>query len=577
MIDATWILKQRAPIEVIKKLNKELGVNRALCELIYQRGVTNYDEAKQFFLPKWEDLHDPFLMLNMDKAVQRVLNAIHHQEKILIYGDYDVDGTTSVSLMTLFFSEFNISHDYYIPNRENEGYGISEQGIQYAIDNQVKLIIALDCGIKAIDKAEKIAQAGIDLIICDHHLPGDELPIAAAILNPKQQACSYPFKELTGCGIGFKLVQALAPLLNQLFNKHFDPKTLIDLVVLSIACDIVPINGENRTLAYLGLQKLRKKPSLGIQKIMEFAEDDRKWDIADLVFFVGPRINAAGRLKHAKFAVEVLTGTAEYLDESAEFLNESNAERRAIEQSIIEDAIQLIDNKIKNQNLLGIVAYNENWHKGVIGIVASKMVERYYKPIILLTRSNGKWVGSGRSVHDFDLYEALNSCAEHLDQFGGHKYAAGLTLKPENLHNFVNAFESYCIQNIYEHQKKPLLEIDLAINFSSLTLNFVKTIERMEPFGPENLRPRFLSSPLRLNYYSIKNDKHIFLRFSQNHITLDGIMFSIEPEELDIRKQWLKQYNDFEVVYTAEITTDKKTQQNFIQLIIKDFRPFFSN
>ncbi len=573
MIDTQWRLKPSPKTEIVQLLKKELGISKSLCELIAQRGINNYQEAKHFFLPKWEDLHNPFLMKDMDKAVERVLQAIDNQEKILIYGDYDVDGTTSVSLMTLFFSAFQIEVEYYIPDREKEGYGISDEGIKFAIQKGIKVIITLDCGIKSIEKSHQIAKNGIDLIICDHHLPSEELPLAVAILDPKRPDCSYPFKELTGCGIGFKLCQALAPLLNQKFKSHVDPKSFIDLVALSIACDIVPVNGENRILAYYGLQKIRKKPLPGIQKIKELTETERKWDISDLVFFIGPRINAAGRLKHAKYAVEVLIGKSEYLQETTDFLNESNAERRHIEQKIIEDAYQFVDNRLKNDNPLGIVAYQADWHKGVIGIVASKMVERYYKPTILLTFSNGKWVGSGRSVHEFDLYEALNACSSHLEQFGGHKYAAGMTISEDKLQDFIQDFEKYCKANILEHQKTPVLEIDLELPFARLTISFLETIERMEPFGPENMRPRFLSKPVRLNYYSIRNEKHIFLRFQQDNYSFDGIMFNIENDEMQIRKSWLDQFNYFEVVYVPEISIDRKTEQRYVQLIIKDFKP----
>lgn len=573
MIDTQWKLKPLPDLEVVQQLKKELGISKTLCELIAQRGITNFEQARHFFLPKWEDLHDPYLMKDMDKAVNRIIQAIDNQENILIYGDYDVDGTTSVSLMTLFFKAYGISVEYYIPDREKEGYGLSDQGIEFAVKKDIKLIITLDCGIKSIEKAEKIFQKGIDLIICDHHLPGDILPKAVAVLDPKRPDCNYPFDELTGCGIGFKLCQALTPILNQKFKTHIEPKNFIDLVALSIACDIVPVNGENRILAYYGLQKIRKKPLPGIQKIKELTDTDRKWDIADLVFFIGPRINAAGRLKHAKYAVEVLTGESEYLQETADFLNESNAERRHIEQKIIEDAYQFVDNRLKKDNPSGIVAYQSGWHKGVIGIVASKMVERYYKPTILLTFSNGKWVGSGRSVHDFDLYEALNACSEFIEQFGGHKYAAGMTISDEKLHDFIRKFEDYCQKNILEHQKSPILEIDLEIPFARLTISFLQTIERMEPFGPENMRPRFLSRPVRLNYYSIRNEKHIFLRFQQDNFSYDGIMFNIESDEMAIRKSWLDQFDYFEVVYVPELATDKKTEQKYVQFVIKDFKP----
>jgi len=573
MIDIQWKLKPSPNPEVVQQLKKELGISKSLCELIAQRGINNYWEAKHFFLPKWEDLHDPYLMKDMDKAVNRILEAIEKNQKILVYGDYDVDGTTSVSLMTLFFSAYQIPIEYYIPDREKEGYGISDEGIQFAKDKGINLIITLDCGIKSVDKSQQIANEGIDLIICDHHLPGDELPLAVAILDPKRADCQYPFNELTGCGIGFKLAQALATILNQKFKTSIDIKNYIDLVALSIACDIVPLIGENRILAYYGMQKIRKKPSIGIQKIKELTDTERKWDIADMVFFIGPRINAAGRLKHAKYAVEVLIGKSEFLQEATEFLNESNVERRHIEQRIIEDAYQFVENRLKVDNPLGIVAYQADWHKGVIGIVASKMVERYYKPTILLTLSNGKWVGSGRSVHEFDLYEALNACSKHIEQFGGHKYAAGMTISQENLPHFIKDFEDYCNNHIQEHHKTPILEIDLEIPFSRLSISFLTTIERMEPFGPKNMRPKFLSKPVRLNYYSIRNEKHIFLRFQQDNYSYDGIMFNIEPDELEIRKNWLNQFNYFEVVYAPEISIDKKTEQRYVQLIIKDFKP----
>jgi single-stranded-DNA-specific exonuclease len=543
-----------ADVDNIKNL---LKIDPTLAMILVQRGITTYDDAKLYFAPNEESFCDPLLMLDLPKAKDRLYHAIINKEKILVYGDYDVDGTTSVALMSIFLKTYDANFEYYIPDRYKEGYGLSNLGIEYAHDNNFTVLITLDCGIKSYDKAEKITSYGIDWIICDHHQPDEEfLPKAYAVCDPKRANCQYPFKELTGCGVGFKLIQSMYQDLNEKLNKSFDPMSVIDLLALSTACDIVPIVGENRTLVYLGIKKLRENPLPGVKSIMNLATNDRTWNITDILFFIGPRINAAGRIRHAHYAVDVmLLPEVQKLDDELN-LEQVNTERKEVEAKILESAISIYD-----ESCSGIVLSDKDWHKGVIGIVASKLVERYYKPVILLTQSNGYWAASGRSVHDFDLYEALDKCSEHLLQFGGHKFAAGLTLEDSKLEDFKNAFNKYCKDNIREDQKTPILEIDASLEFSQLNDKFVRILDRMEPFGPMNLKPKFITYDVELVSYKILNEKHLKCVFSKNDIEFDAIMFSAEKYFSIINKK------QFDIIYSPEFNTFRGNTK--IQLMLK--------
>ncbi len=441
-MDKRWVLKTQGDTDVVNRLAAELRINKILVNLMVQRGITTYDEAKRFFRPSLEDLHDPFLMKDMDKAIARIGEALASKEHILIYGDYDVDGTTAVSLVYTFLKGYSGNVFYYIPDRYKEGYGISRQGIDWAKENKYSLIIALDCGIKSIDKVAYAKELGIDFIICDHHRPGVELPDAVAVLDPKRNDCDYPYKELSGCGIGFKLIQAFAQLNHVPFVQL---EQFLDLVAISIAADIVPITGENRILAFFGLQKINKEPRPGIKAILELGGIKKDLTINEIVFTIAPRINAAGRIEHGVKAVELLIQKKEDL---ANFLgddiNEQNTTRKSLDALITDQALQQIENDENFIKRKSTVVYHPEWHKGVIGIVASRLTDKYYRPTIVLTKSNGHVSGSARSVKDFDVYNAIESCSDLLEQFGGHMYAAGLTMKEENVEEFSRRFEGDC-------------------------------------------------------------------------------------------------------------------------------------
>ncbi|WP_370088057.1 single-stranded-DNA-specific exonuclease RecJ [Ekhidna sp.] len=485
-MEKRWVYKDEPNQEIVENLSKELNINHYLSTLLIQRGIETFDQAKEFFRPSLSKLHDPFLMLNMDAAVNRLTDAVFNKEKILIYGDYDVDGTTSVSLIYLFLKQFSDQLEFYIPDRYTEGYGISEKGINHAIDRGFKLIIALDCGIRAIDRARQAKEAGIDLIICDHHIPGDKLPDAFAILDPKQKDCNYPFKELSGCGVGFKLLEGFCQQNTIEKEKLFD---LLDLVAVSIASDIVPIVGENRILAFYGLKKLNQAPSAGLKSLIEISGKKNEFSISDVVFSIGPRINAAGRLTHAKESVNLLIGDSKETDAFADNLNDRNKERREFDQSITMDALEMIaDFKEERKST---VLFKEDWHKGVIGIVASRCIEHYHRPTIILTESKGKATGSARSVDGFDVHSAISECADLLEQFGGHTHAAGLTLPLDNVEKFIDRFEEVVSDRIHPDQLIPKIEIDLDIPLSALTFKTFNVMSQMAPFGPQNMAPVF--------------------------------------------------------------------------------------
>ncbi|RYE14972.1 MAG: single-stranded-DNA-specific exonuclease RecJ, partial [Sphingobacteriales bacterium] len=509
-----WSVGQKANEEEAQKLAAELNIDTVLSSLLINREINTYDEARYFFRPDERHLHDPFLMAGMEQAIDRIEAAIANNEKILIYGDYDVDGTTAVSTVYGFFSERYENIDYYIPDRYLEGYGISTQGIDFALANGFRLIIALDCGIKSVDKIDYANTLGIDFIICDHHTCGDTLPAAIAVLDPKRPDCQYPYKELSGCGVGFKLIQAYAEKNDIPFEEVF---RYVDLVAISIACDIVQITGENRVLAYFGLQKLNNKPCIGVKTLMEVAGRTTNYTISDIVFLLGPRINAAGRIDDAKHSVQLLIAC----DENAAMakgllINTKNTERKGHDLQITDEALSMIGSDEVLINRKSTVVFNENWHKGVIGIVASRLTEKYYRPTVVLTRSNGHVAGSARSVFGYDLYEALCGCSDLLIQFGGHKYAAGLTMKPENVEAFMAKFEEVVSATITEEQLIQQINIDAELELSIIDAKFFRVLNQFAPFGPGNMSPVFVSKGVQvIGHPGLVGGNHIKMSIKQ--------------------------------------------------------------
>ncbi len=536
-MEKRWVFKKQGDKEAIKTLQKDLGVDFHIANLLAQRGIATFDEAKAFFRPQLSDLHDPFLMMDMDKAIDRIETAITNKEKILIYGDYDVDGTSAVALVYSVLKEFYYDLDFYIPDREKEGYGISLKSIDYASDNNFKLIIALDCGIKASHEVAYAAEKGIDFIIGDHHRPGDELPKAVAVLDPKRDDCSYPYKELSGCGIGYKLAQAFYQHRNVPLERL---ESYLDLVAVSIASDIVPITGENRILAFYGLKIINSKPRPGIEAILrysnvckengQFANNgfffNRELTINDLVFLVGPRINAAGRIESGKKSVELLVTTdiEDALTVGA-LVNNNNIERKSLDTFATQQALEFIANDDFLSKSKSTVVYNPEWHKGVIGIVASRLTETYYRPTIVLTLSNGFITGSARSVKDFDVYDAIEACNDLLEHFGGHKYAAGLSMKPENLDLFIERFEEVVSSTIKDKMLVPEIEIDDSLVLTDINPKFYKVLKQFAPFGPDNLAPIFYTENVRDSGYSrIVGSNH--LKLSIFHPDISSLPYS---------------------------------------------------
>ncbi len=540
-----------------------MKIHPIICRLLVQRGIETFEQARSFFRPSLNELHDPFLMRDMDEAINRITSAIANNEKILIYGDYDVDGTTAVTTVYSFFKEFYPNIEYYIPNRYTEGYGISTKGIDYAAENQFTLIIALDCGIKSNDKVDYATLKGIDFIICDHHNPGDEIPKAIAVLDPKRKDCNYPYKELSGCGIGFKLIQAFAIQNDIPEEKVFQ---YLDLLCLSIGADIVPITGENRILTFHGLQKLNNNPVTGLRKLKEIAGVQKQMDVTDVVFILGPRINAAGRIDDAKHAVKLLI--TEDIDYDAEAnamqLNKYNTERKDLDRSITAHALEIIGADEKLINRKSTVLFNAGWHKGVIGIVASRLTDTYYRPTVVLTESEGKVTGSARSVKNFDLYEAIYECKDLLIQFGGHKFAAGMTMTPENVEAFSLKFEEVVTGKITDEQLVPELEIDAEIELEEITPKFYRLINQMAPFGPENMKPVFVTRHVKDSSWSkIVKEDHIKFSVKKNKNTIiDGIGFGLAP------KYELVKTSPFDIVYQID---ENEWQGNVkLQMIVKD-------
>ena len=555
--------------EIKNKLANELSISPVLAKLLVQRGIVTFDDARSFFRPDLNDLHDPFLMKDMDKAVERLTKAMQRNEKILIYGDYDVDGTTSVSLVYRFLVKFYSNLDFYIPDRYNEGYGISIKGIDFAAQNNFKLIIALDCGIKAVEKIKYAKTLGVDFIICDHHNPDDELPPAVAVLDTKRNDCTYPYTHLSGCGVGFKLMQAFA-MENNIHFEELIP--LLDLLALSIASDIVPITGENRILAFYGLKQINSNPSTGVKAIIDVCGlKDREISISDIVFKIGPRINASGRMKLATEAVELMVSRDyNFAYERSGTINEYNNDRKDLDKNITDDAIALIRQDDTYSERKSIVVFKPDWHKGVIGIVASRLAEEYYKPSVVLTESNGFASGSARSVLGFDLYKAVESCKDLLENFGGHMYAAGLTMKIEHVDEFSRRFEKYVAEHIEEDQTYPQIDIDAIIEFKDITPKFFRVLKQFGPFGPGNMKPVFESK----NVYDFgssrlvgKDQEHLKLELtdSSSENVMSGIAFRMYEFN-----DHLKALNPLDICYTLE-------ENNFngntsIQLMIRDIK-----
>jgi single-stranded-DNA-specific exonuclease len=551
-LEKQWKIVAQLGASLPGDLQTQLGVDRVVAQLLNQRQIFSFEEAKTFFRPELEQFHDPFLMKGMRIAIDRINLAIHNNEKVLIFGDYDVDGTTAVSIVYSFFKEHIQNINYYIPDRYREGYGISFKGIDYAAENNFSLIIALDCGIKAVDKIAYANQKNIDFIICDHHLPGNELPEALAILDQKQVDCPYPYKELSGAGIGFKLVQAYSIDHKLPLEKCYN---YLDLVATSIAADIVPITGENRVMAYYGLEKINSNPRPGIKALLNINQSKNATTISTLVFTLAPRINAAGRIEHGSKSVELLSCEDEAMaDEFAKAINETNTQRRDLDLGTTTEAFELLENDALSANKRSTVLFNEKWHKGIVGIVASRLIEKYYRPTIVLTESDGKVSGSARSVREYDVYSAIEKCSDLLEQFGGHKFAAGLTLKKENVEAFKTKFEEVVAGSITEDQLIPKIEIDAEIEFHEITDKLLRILKQFAPHGPENMTPVFCSKQVfetgwgkvfgnnhlklevfqksnpNIRFQAIAYDKGDYIHFFQRKIPMD-IVFKIQENE----------------------------------------------
>jgi len=569
-MDKKWIIKERGDIAVTRQLAKSLNVPESLANLMVQRSITTPEEARTFFSPGLGNLHDPFLMKDMNIAVTRISTAVKKNERILVYGDYDVDGTTAVALIYSFLKTLYSNLDYYIPDRYKEGYGLSFEGIDYAYQNNCKVVITLDCGIKAVEKVKYARSKGLDIIVCDHHLPGEEIPKALAVLDPKQPGCSYPYKELSGCGVGFKLVHAITRVHGIPFStiSHY-----LDLVAVSIASDIVPITGENRILAFFGLKQLNESPRTGLKEIIKEAEITRAITIEDIVFKIGPRINAAGRMETGRKAVDLLiSDNTTHATGISKEINGFNNERRSVDRIITTEAMRMISEDQSSVNARTTVLFNPSWKKGVIGIVASRLIETYYRPTVILTESNGFATGSARSVQGYDLYQAIEACSDLLESFGGHMFAAGLTLKKENIKPFMARFEEFVNRTITEDQLVQRIFVDTELNFSEINKDFYKVLNMFQPFGPENMTPVFVSrnvcdsgtgrpvgssgEHLKLELYQESSGTKCFpaIAFAQaNHF------------------EYIKAGKPFDVCYSVEMNEFRGSRN--LQLNIRDLKP----
>ena len=561
-IEKRWVVKSPGDPKTVKQLAAGLGISPVLANLLVQRGIETLEDASRFFNPRMEELHDPFLMKDMDRAVARIERAVKNNEKIMVYGDYDVDGTTAVALVYAFLRRLGHTNlTFYIPDRYTEGYGISIKSIDYAARKNVDLVITLDCGIKASEKVLYAASKGIDYIICDHHLPAEQLPQAVAVLDPKRHDCPYPFKELSGCGVGFKLVQAYATRNGVPFPEV---ERLLDLVVVSIAADIVPLTGENRILAYYGLKRLNEKPGKGLHSIIKICGlDKHAITIDDIVFKIGPRINAAGRMRvddedgnmgpsgdHAavNLLIERDESTAE---EFGTLIDSFNQDRKSIDRSVTQEAHRLIESNPEMKNRKSTVIYNPKWMKGIVGIVASRLIETYYRPTVVMTMSNGFATGSARSVPGFDLYQAVESCSDLLENFGGHMYAAGLTMRPENIGEFTRRFNEYVETHIDPQMLIPQVDIDSELLFSDITLQFRHDLSRFQPFGPGNTAPVFLTrgvsshGEVRLVGAELEHLRMDLMQREKPNTTLQAIAFQ-QPTQYE----WVRGGHPIDICYT---------------------------
>ncbi len=568
-MEKRWVIKERGDYAVVRQLAGALGVSESLANLMVQRDITTTGEASAFFEPDLAYLHDPFLMKDMNIAVERVASAIKKNEKILVYGDYDVDGTTAVAMVYSFLKEQSSNVEYYIPDRYKEGYGVSLQGIDFAYQSNCKLVITLDCGIKAVEKVKYARSKGLDVIICDHHYPGDEIPKAVAVLDPKQPSCSYPYKELSGCGVGFKLIQAYSRIHGMPFSMiaHY-----LDLVAVSIASDIVPLTGENRVLAYYGLKQLNEAPRTGLREIIREAEICRALTIEDVVFKIGPRINAAGRMEAGSKAVELLISNDTRLATGiSKEINNFNIERRSVDRSITTEAMRMISEDQRTVNARTTVLYNPSWKKGVIGIVASRLIETYYRPTVILTESNGFATGSARSVQGYDLYQAIEACGDLLESFGGHMFAAGLTLKKENIRPFMDRFEQFVNSTISEEQLVPRIFVDTELDFKEINEDFFNILSKFQPFGPENMSPVFVTRNVTdsgMGKMVGSSGEHLRLEFCQASSgpkSFPAIAFNQANHFEHIRKG-----NPVDICYSIEMNEFRGNRN--LQLNIKDIK-----
>ncbi|HLN20493.1 MAG TPA: single-stranded-DNA-specific exonuclease RecJ [Bacteroidales bacterium] len=567
-MEKKWVVKEKGEVAVVKQLASALNISDSLANLMVQRNIKTPSEANAFFSPSLEYLHDPFLMKDMNIAVDRLSTAVKKNEKILVYGDYDVDGTTAVALMYSFLKEQYSNVEYYIPDRYKEGYGVSYEGLDFACQKNCRLVITLDCGIKAVEKVRYARSKGLDVIICDHHYPGEEIPKALAVLDPKQPGCNYPYKELSGCGVGFKLVHAFSRIHGIPFEKIAQ---YLDLVAVSIASDIVPITGENRVLAYYGLKKLNESPRTGLRELIKESEVTRALTIEDVVFKLGPRINAAGRMETGSKAVELLiSNDAQLASGISREINNFNNERRNVDRTITTEAMRMISEDQRKSNSRTTVLYNPTWKKGVIGIVASRLIETYYRPTIILTESNGFATGSARSVQGYDLYQAIEACSDLLESFGGHMFAAGLTLKKENITPFMEKFEKYVYSTITEEQMVPRIFVDAELPFSEINEEFFNMVSRFQPFGPENMSPIFVSR----NVYDSgagrmvgSSGEHLKLNLfqNQNEKILPAIAFCQANHFEHIHNG-----RPFDICYSIEMNEFRGTRN--LQLNIRDIK-----
>jgi single-stranded-DNA-specific exonuclease len=568
-MERNWKIKKQGETAIIEHLMQVLGIERALANLLAQRDISTFDEAKAFFRPNLDDLHDPFLMKDMEKAIDRINTALQQNEKILVYGDYDVDGTTSVALVYSFLKRYSSNCAYYVPNRYHEGYGISFKGIDYAIEKGFSLIIALDCGIKSVEKVAYAKNHNIDFIICDHHYPGDTIPEAYAVLDPKRPDCKYPYKELSGCGVGFKLIQAFCMGRNIPFNEL---ESYLDLVAVSIASDIVPITGENRILTFHGLKRLSESPRNGFKSIIKIAGiENKEITVDDIVFKIGPRINAAGRIETGDKAVELLIAADDiYATTMSGQIDAFNNTRKSIDNTITLEALKMLSDSTETKRY-STVLYNPSWHKGVIGIVASRLIESYYRPTVILTASNGMATGSARSVEGFDLYQAIDACSDLLENFGGHMFAAGITLKIENVPAFIERFETIVAKNIKQDQLVPNVLIDAQLELRDITPKFYRILKQFQPFGPENMSPVFLTKNV------VDNGCGRIVGNGGEHLKLELIQeaepFHVYPTigfQLSQHFDFIKKGNPFDICYSIEENEFRGTTS--LQIRLKDIK-----